>query len=643
MGDAAALDRVGQRLHHRILADQLAEALRPVFAGQHAVGRGRDRRLLGQIEAEARRFGIGHCRVSKRRARSLRAERMQSGNDGKVEADDPARNRCGCFLPDLTRLATAPSADFRGGIWVRTRRARKLSSAPASCARPAGCARVSVSSSSVSRIWQASREVRVAWAARSSMSSSSSLAGGSLAKSSVVDDDVAGRAGHHALARALERLFRRPGDVEQPLARLGLDFAVERPVGLEEAHQGHAAKSPCARGRLVDQPERVDQLLLARVAAEAEPDRRARLAVAKAERAQHMARPPRSAGAGRAERESDVAQVGDQPRGIEPVAADVEVAAIALLGAAVERPAGPKRRPAPPATAARHARGRRRDAATPASPPRRTRRTAPATACPSAARAPARRRGAAAPARRRRASTRRRCPWARGPCAPTPRPGRGPRGIGTRPSPWTASHSISAPASWAAAAISATGWITPISLLTSIAATSSHALVELAPRAGRGRPGRRRPTGKQVTSTPCPASHSQLSSTAACSVATVTIRLRPPAAFSHVPLSAQLSASVAPPVKASEPPSSPIAASTWSRATSTAAAASLPEARGRVRVGELAPRSTAASPPRLRARAGSSLDSRDRSCGPGAGPLGDPAPFGEEGVDVGLATSTGRS
>ena len=34
-----------------------------------------------------------------------------------VEADDPARNRCGCFLPDLTRLATAPSADFRATIW----------------------------------------------------------------------------------------------------------------------------------------------------------------------------------------------------------------------------------------------------------------------------------------------------------------------------------------------------------------------------------------------------------------------------------------------------------------------------------------------------------------------------------------------
>src|SRR5579884_3043471 len=34
-----------------------------------------------------------------------------------VEADDPARNRCGCFLPDLTRLATMPSADFRTRIW----------------------------------------------------------------------------------------------------------------------------------------------------------------------------------------------------------------------------------------------------------------------------------------------------------------------------------------------------------------------------------------------------------------------------------------------------------------------------------------------------------------------------------------------
>ncbi len=57
-------------------------------------------------------------------------------------------------------------------------------------------------------------------AARSSRSSSSSLAGGSFAKSSGVDDHVAGRAGHHAFARAFQRLPFGPGDVEQPLPRL---------------------------------------------------------------------------------------------------------------------------------------------------------------------------------------------------------------------------------------------------------------------------------------------------------------------------------------------------------------------------------------------------------------------------------------
>src|SRR4029079_4926299 len=45
----------------------------------------------------------------------------------KVEADDPARNRCGCFLPDLTRLATAPSADFRACIWGKPRTRARLS------------------------------------------------------------------------------------------------------------------------------------------------------------------------------------------------------------------------------------------------------------------------------------------------------------------------------------------------------------------------------------------------------------------------------------------------------------------------------------------------------------------------------------
>jgi len=49
---------------------------------------------------------------------SLRAASLHSA-DYAVEADDPARNRFGCFLPDLTRLATTPSADFRARIWCK--------------------------------------------------------------------------------------------------------------------------------------------------------------------------------------------------------------------------------------------------------------------------------------------------------------------------------------------------------------------------------------------------------------------------------------------------------------------------------------------------------------------------------------------
>ena len=79
-----------------------------------------------------------------------------------------------------------------------------------------------------------------------------------------------------------------------------------------------------------------------------------------------------------------------------------------------------------------------------------------------------------------------------------------------------------------------------------------HPFVELAAREPMSsRPSR--PTGRTVRSMPCSASHSQLSSTAACSVATVMIRLRPLGAFSTVPLSAQFNASVALPVKATLP------------------------------------------------------------------------------------------
>ena len=37
MSNAATLDRIGERLHHRVLADQLGKGLRAIFARQHAV------------------------------------------------------------------------------------------------------------------------------------------------------------------------------------------------------------------------------------------------------------------------------------------------------------------------------------------------------------------------------------------------------------------------------------------------------------------------------------------------------------------------------------------------------------------------------------------------------------------------------
>src|SRR5688500_2600767 len=57
------------------------------------------------------------------------------------------------------------------------------------------------------------------------------------------DDDVAGRAGHLALARPFERLAVRLGEVEQPLAGRAAHFLDVVAVGGDEADQGHAAKS----------------------------------------------------------------------------------------------------------------------------------------------------------------------------------------------------------------------------------------------------------------------------------------------------------------------------------------------------------------------------------------------------------------
>ena len=71
--DAAGRERVGERAHHRLLADQVGEGRRPVLARQHAVGA----RPCGVAEIEARsdgsgRIGVVHRGSSDRRWRRRR-------------------------------------------------------------------------------------------------------------------------------------------------------------------------------------------------------------------------------------------------------------------------------------------------------------------------------------------------------------------------------------------------------------------------------------------------------------------------------------------------------------------------------------------------------------------------------------------
>src|SRR5436305_12587552 len=82
----------------------------------------------------------------------------------------------------------------------------------------------------------------------------------------------------------------------------------------------------------------VAQILHLRVAAETQADRRARLAIIEPERAQHMAGAARAARAGGTQRECYAAKVGEQARGIDAIAADVEIALVPAIHIAVDRP-----------------------------------------------------------------------------------------------------------------------------------------------------------------------------------------------------------------------------------------------------------------------------------------------------------------
>ena len=95
MGDPPGGEGVGQGADQRLLADQAGEILRAVFARQHLV-LGAARAGAGRPEAQGWFLRLVHAGVR-------RGVRWETG-------DDPGRIRYGCFLPNLTGLATGPSA-----------------------------------------------------------------------------------------------------------------------------------------------------------------------------------------------------------------------------------------------------------------------------------------------------------------------------------------------------------------------------------------------------------------------------------------------------------------------------------------------------------------------------------------------------
>ena len=105
----------------------------------------------------------------------------------------------------------------------------------------------------------------------------------------------------------------------------------------------HASSFSCASAAAAIRLAGIGQLLLLSIPAEAKPDRGARLAIIKPERAKHMAGPARSAGAGRTERKGDIAKVGNKPCSINAFAPDVKISWITVGSTSVDRPTWPER------------------------------------------------------------------------------------------------------------------------------------------------------------------------------------------------------------------------------------------------------------------------------------------------------------
>ena len=120
MGDAAGGDGVGQGAHHRLLADQGGEVDGPVFAREDAIGEGGVRGFFGWLSPCCHPLSAPWpLRPGGRRARAARPPAARATGERVRDWHDPKRIRYGCFLPDLTGLATAPPTPAPRGGYIR--------------------------------------------------------------------------------------------------------------------------------------------------------------------------------------------------------------------------------------------------------------------------------------------------------------------------------------------------------------------------------------------------------------------------------------------------------------------------------------------------------------------------------------------
>ena len=165
MGDTARGKGIAEGANHGLLADQVLEGARTIFAGQHLIGitgpgiAALERRGRGHSHRRGRltkhivgifitngsfslnrvvlipRGGVlvnrlGHFRLGPRLARHRRAagpvtlgtaHRLSAGGNGWRLATTRSETRCGCFLPDLTGLARTPPATNLHALYVKAK------------------------------------------------------------------------------------------------------------------------------------------------------------------------------------------------------------------------------------------------------------------------------------------------------------------------------------------------------------------------------------------------------------------------------------------------------------------------------------------------------------------------------------------